>query len=136
MRVRLAIAALTLLASGVAVTAQRSGGPATSALPRSGMCKCEVFPWEPDPPCVNECSGLLIAEIPTNRLVMTLKLPEGFSKNLNTIKGGGVTKLELDKFLSSEEGNTFLRSRANASAADMRILGRDAESAYMKSKPQ
>jgi hypothetical protein len=52
--------------------------------------------------------------------------------NLDTIKAGGVTAPELDKFWASPDGAIFLKSATMAPGPDLKALGTDAEQFYAK----
>jgi LPXTG-motif cell wall-anchored protein len=123
MSLRLAIATSTFLAIGGAVSAQQSVRPAATA---SG-CKCQLYPWQPDPPCVKECAGLLFTEISTAELVKTLKLSPAAAHKINELKVGGVTAAETETFLRSPEGVEFTKLTTGVAPNELQRLAATAE---------
>jgi hypothetical protein len=77
----------------------------------------------PDPPCVKECTGLLLRGGSDAMLIKTLKPSLQLQQLMTGMRSDGViTSAELDAFLASARGKEFLTSVQKASPSDLKSL--------------
>ena len=92
------------------------------------QCKCAITPWEPEPPCVKTCTGLLFQGTSTDTLRATLKLSDQAFKRIASMKTDGVVSSgELDEFLKSNVSKEFLTRIGNIPPNQLKTVIAQAE---------
>lgn len=67
-------------------------------------CDCTIFPFEPDPPCFEECSGKLLAIATAEQLEEVMRIDENVSRRIAALPDDELPKTleEYKKFLPGD----------------------------------
>lgn len=60
-------------------------------------CACNIFPFEPEPPCFDECAATLLIEADPDRLEAVLDLAPATTFRIQQSRYGGVHPTSLEK---------------------------------------